>query len=67
MAMHGEAPDDVSTVPVESPRPWTAKETAEYYRVTERTVRAWIAKGAIDVVRVGRTVRIVPPPEAQSR
>jgi excisionase family DNA binding protein len=40
---------------------WTTKQTADYYQVTERTVRNWIDKGALDVERKGRTVRIQPP------
>lgn len=40
---------------------WTVPETADYYRVNERTIRNWIDKGALDVVRKGRTVRIVSP------
>ncbi len=45
----------------QSPRLWTTKQTADYYQVTERTVRNWIDKGALDVERKGRTVRIYPP------
>lgn len=45
----------------EPKRLWTTKQTAEYYQVTERTVRNWIDKGALDVERKGRTVRILPP------
>lgn len=40
---------------------WTVPETAEYYRVTERTIRNWIDKGALDVVRKGRIVRVPAP------
>lgn len=43
---------------------WTTKQTADYYQVTERTVRNWIDKGALDVDRKGRTVRIHPPAKA---
>jgi excisionase family DNA binding protein len=40
---------------------WTVPEVADYYRVTERTVRNWIDKGALDVDRKGRTVRVHAP------
>jgi excisionase family DNA binding protein len=36
----------------------TIDEYASKMRVTERTVRTWIGKGAIVVERRGRTVRI---------
>jgi excisionase family DNA binding protein len=49
------------------PQRWTVKEVAAWYRVDETTVRRWIAKGAVQAERVGRTVRIVPPPNAQPR
>jgi excisionase family DNA binding protein len=41
------------------PKLWKVPEAAEHYRVTERTIRNWIDKGAVDVVRKGRTVRVV--------
>lgn len=39
----------------------TVKELADRERVTERTVRNWIAKGAVEIRRTpgGRGVRIV--------
>ena len=36
----------------------TAAEYAAHYRISERTVRRLIARGAIRIVRVGRNVRI---------
>ena len=37
---------------------YTAKEYAGRYKVTLRTVRRWIAEGAVEVVRIGGIVRI---------
>jgi excisionase family DNA binding protein len=37
----------------------TVKEVAERWRVTERTVRTWIDKGAVHALKKGGTVRIV--------
>lgn len=38
----------------------TAAEAAEYYKVSVRTVRRWIAEGQVQVERPGgRTVRVV--------
>lgn len=39
----------------------TVRELAEKERVTERTVRTWISKGAVDVRRTpGGHIRILP-------
>jgi excisionase family DNA binding protein len=38
----------------------TARQVAENWQVSERTVRRMIADGRLRVVRVGRTVRIQP-------
>ena len=46
---------------LKKPALWTVPEVADYYRVTERTVRNWIDKGALDVERKGRTVRVHAP------
>jgi len=43
------------------PELWKVPEAAIYYRVTERTIRNWIDKGALDVERKGRTVRVHAP------
>jgi excisionase family DNA binding protein len=48
-----------------APTLWTVREAAAYYRETERTIRQWIDKGALDVARKGGVVRIVAPPEAR--
>jgi excisionase family DNA binding protein len=42
----------------------TARQVAENWQVSERTVRRLIADGRLRVVRVGRAVRI--PPEASA-
>lgn len=36
----------------------TAKELAEYYRVSDRTIYRLVTKGALPGVRVGSSVRI---------
>ena len=36
----------------------TIQDIAEHYRVSTRTVRRWIADGKIEIVQVGRMVRI---------
>jgi excisionase family DNA binding protein len=36
----------------------TAKELAEYYRVSDRTIRRLVDKGALEGVKIGRAVRI---------
>ena len=39
--------------------PWyTVRDVADQFRVSERTVRRWIATGLLDAKRVGRCVRI---------
>ena len=38
----------------------TAEDIAEHCQVSIRTVRRWIADGALQVVRLGRQVRIRP-------
>ena len=35
----------------------TAPEVAEFFRVSERTVRAWTAAGTLRAVRIGGRVR----------
>jgi excisionase family DNA binding protein len=41
------------------PKPYlTMEETAATLRVSERTVRRWIARGALTVRKVGGTVRV---------
>ena len=37
---------------------YTTKEIAKMFKVSERTVKKWIADGDMKVVRVGGTVRI---------
>lgn len=46
----------------------TVKEMAQRERVTERTVRNWIAKGALDIRRTpgGRGVRIIERRDSRS-
>lgn len=39
-------------------RVYTVAEVAELLRVSERTVRRLIARGALRAVRVGRSIRI---------
>ena len=40
------------------------REAAEHYKVTERTIRRWIASGELKTVRPGgRTVRVIPKEE----
>lgn len=34
-----------------SERPWTTSEVADYYRVTPRTVLAWVKSGRLPVLR----------------
>lgn len=41
------------------PRLMPVKEYAAWFEVHENTVRRWITEGAVPVVRVGRTIRIV--------
>jgi excisionase family DNA binding protein len=36
----------------------TVKQTAATMQVSERSVRRWIADGRIEIVRVGRCIRI---------
>lgn len=36
----------------------TAAEYAAHYRISERTVRRFIAQGTIRIVRIGRNIRI---------
>lgn len=45
---------------------WTVREYAQLERVNERTVRRWIAKGAVVIRRTpGGGVRIMHPPVGQ--
>ncbi len=37
---------------------YTTKELAEMFKVTERTIKNWIANGEIKTVKIGRTIRI---------
>ena len=37
----------------------TLREVAEYLRVSEKTVRRWVAQRRIPCVRLGRAVRFV--------
>lgn len=37
----------------------TLREVAAYLRVSEKTVRRWVAQGRIPCVRLGRVVRFV--------
>lgn len=37
---------------------YTTKELAEMFKVTERTIKNWIANGEIKAVKIGRTIRI---------
>jgi len=39
-------------------RPFTTEETAEYFRVSLRTVQRWIADGTIKALKVGGVWRI---------
>jgi len=51
----------------DAPKPLlTVKQAATVYQVTERTIRTWVAKGAVPSVRVGGSRRILPYPCAQS-
>jgi excisionase family DNA binding protein len=51
----------------DAPKPLlTVKQAATVYQVTERTIRTWVAKGAVPSVRVGGSRRILPDPCAQS-
>ncbi len=43
----------------DTPRLLTVKEVAQHWRVTERTVYAWITRGDVETVKVGGTRRIV--------
>jgi excisionase family DNA binding protein len=45
---------------------WTVKQAAAYWQVSERTIRAWIDKGALQAVRRGGVVRIVPGRPSQA-
>lgn len=36
----------------------TVAEVADHYRFTPRTIRNWIKDGAIQAVRIGRSIRI---------
>lgn len=44
-----------------TPALWTIHEVAEHYRVSERTVRNWVVKGAVEAVKVCGTLRVAPP------
>ena len=59
--MSGNPPDDpVVTARPPRPRLLTVKEYAALYQVTERTVRTWIAKGAVVVHRTpGGGIRLI--------
>lgn len=47
------------TAPPELPRAyWTLAEVAMHWRVTERTVANWIARGEMTAVQVGGRKRI---------
>lgn len=39
-------------------KPLTVREVAEYFQVTARTVHNWIKRGELQVLRIGRCVRI---------
>lgn len=38
----------------------TVKEAAELYRVTPQTIYSWVDRGLLDVMRLGRTIRVMP-------
>lgn len=39
----------------------TVRETAEMFQVSPQTVYSWVDRGLLDVMRLGRTIRILPP------
>jgi excisionase family DNA binding protein len=45
-------------------RPLTIRETAEALNLSQPTIRAWIARRKIGVIRLGRAIR-VPTTEVQ--
>jgi excisionase family DNA binding protein len=42
---------------------WRVRDAAQHYGESERTIRQWIEKGALAAVKVGGTIRILPPSE----
>lgn len=38
----------------------TIKQTAERFKVTDRTVRKWLATGVLRCIRIGRNVVRIP-------
>jgi excisionase family DNA binding protein len=48
-------------MPRSSPSAWlTREQVADYAQVHLSTVKRWIATGELDVIRIGRAVRIAP-------
>lgn len=48
-------------VPRSAPSEWlTREQVARHAQVHLNTVKNWIANGELDVIRIGRTVRIAP-------
>ena len=40
---------------------WTVKDAADYYRVTEYTIRKWLRAGEIMGRKIGGSWRVIPP------
>ena len=53
------------SAPQAPPPLWTVRDAARVYGVPERTIRHWVTKGALEAVRTGGTLRIVPPQEVR--
>lgn len=48
-------------MPTSSPSTWlTRSQVADHAQVSLSTVKKWIRDGHLDVVRIGRSVRITP-------
>jgi excisionase family DNA binding protein len=54
------------TTTLNHPHVWTREDVAKHYRVSIRTVGAWIASRRIPALRIGRTVRFRPDAVAKA-